>query len=79
MLNHLQRWLTDHTQLPTVTVPSAAVDDDDTEAWGDLRYMRELADDFLEMARATAANIACPLIEQTLAGRMIGDDYQVAS
>lgn len=33
--------------LPLTSVASAAVDDSDTEAWGDERYMRHLRDDIL--------------------------------
>jgi len=31
--------------LPEVSVPSAQVSDEDTEAWGDIIYMRSLVDD----------------------------------
>ena len=31
--------------LPEINVPSARWDDEDTEAWGDIIYMRSLVDD----------------------------------
>lgn len=39
--------------LPEVSVPSAQVSDEDTEAWGDIIYMRSLVDDIVALARQT--------------------------
>lgn len=51
LLGHIQRKICEHAQrfseLPTVTVPSAAVTDDDTDFWGDMRYIGALIDEIL--------------------------------
>lgn len=77
MLTSFTRWIEGHTKrfcdLPTATVPSAAVADDDTEAWGDLMYMRGLVEDFEARATQTAANIAGPLVESMLARPVLDD------
>jgi hypothetical protein len=36
------------SELPEVTVPSAAATDDDVEHWSDMRYMQELVDEIAD-------------------------------
>ena len=77
MLTSFTRWIEAHAKrfcdLPTVDIPSAAVTDDDTEAWGDLMYMRGLVDEIEGRATQTAANIAGPLVESMLARPVLDD------
>jgi hypothetical protein len=77
LVEHILRRLAEHARefasLPTVTVPSAAVSDDDTQAWSDHRYMSELVDTFLDAAGQGDAHIACPLVESMLARPTIDD------
>lgn len=77
LLEHIARKIRAHAcrwvGLDEVTVPSAAATDEEVEVWNDHRYMGELVDAFLELARETAANIACPLIESMLARPTIED------
>lgn len=78
MLKHLIRWLDRHNDLPLVSVPSAAVTDDDTAAWGDFRYMRELVDELLHVVSVTHGS--CPQLEEILERSTLveWDEYHAA-
>jgi hypothetical protein len=45
------------SELPEVTVPSAAVDDTDVEHWSDMRYMQELVDEIATVCHTTRGRI----------------------
>lgn len=80
LLTHIERWLRRHEQhfadLPTVTVPSAEIDDYQVQYQNDLHYMADLVDEFAHRATQTAANVAGPLVESILA-RPVLDDQDI--
>ena len=61
MLRSLLNWLTRHDDLPLLTVPSAAVDDSDTDFFGDMMYLRGLLDDLVHGCVNTHEATARPL------------------
>jgi hypothetical protein len=57
LLGHIERWLRRHSRdfssLPLVSVASAAVSDEDTEYWGEIRYLQELLEDITYLMSVT--------------------------
>lgn len=70
-------WLHHHArrfvELPKVTVPSAAVTDDECEIWGDHRYLSELVTAILDQAHDTESATACRQLTSILARPTIDD------
>jgi hypothetical protein len=77
LVEHVLRWFHSHTvrfsALPTVTVDSAAVDDETTDWWGDLTYMRALADELLDATLTMPNTVTCPLFESIMARPVLDD------
>lgn len=77
LLEHISRWLRGRpcSELPAVvTVPSAAVTDEDTEHWGDMRYLDELARAIIDTAHETEKAFATQRLASMLAAPTIDDE-----
>lgn len=72
LLRFLRRDERDFSSLELVTVPSAAVTDDEIDAWSDLRYCRELVSDLIALSSVTPGS--CPMLAEMLDRPTITDE-----